>query len=100
MYLFRGEYVQLYIDYKLNRSILAQFSAFYKGFHVVCHGLVLKVFEVEEFYDLALGSKNIDWKIWEEVSYNKVVSIYYKFSKLTYISRMPSMKATTIKTIQ
>ncbi|RXN38186.1 putative E3 ubiquitin- ligase HECTD2 [Labeo rohita] len=32
----RKEYVQLYIDFLLNKSIYRQFTAFYHGFHSVC----------------------------------------------------------------
>ncbi|MEQ2304908.1 putative E3 ubiquitin-protein ligase HTD2, partial [Ameca splendens] len=32
----RKEYVQLYIDFLLNKSIYKQFAAFYHGFHSVC----------------------------------------------------------------
>ena len=31
-----SEYVQLYVDYLLNKSIQSQFQAFYHGFHSVC----------------------------------------------------------------
>ena len=30
------EYVDLYVDYILNKSIYRQFAAFYHGFHSVC----------------------------------------------------------------
>ncbi|GAB5578606.1 probable E3 ubiquitin-protein ligase HECTD2 isoform X1 [Prionailurus iriomotensis] len=32
----RKEYVQLYVDFLLNKSIYKQFAAFYYGFHSVC----------------------------------------------------------------
>lgn len=32
----RKEYVDLYVDYLLNKSIYEQFKAFYEGFHSVC----------------------------------------------------------------
>jgi E3 ubiquitin-protein ligase HECTD2 len=32
----RKEYVNLYIDFLLNKSIYKQFKAFYEGFHNVC----------------------------------------------------------------
>lgn len=31
-----AEFVQLYIDFLLNKSIYRQFAAFYHGFHSVC----------------------------------------------------------------
>lgn len=33
----KHEYVNLYIDFLLNKSIYNQFKAFYHGFHNVCH---------------------------------------------------------------
>ena len=34
--MFVSEYVNLYVDYLLNRSIYQQFASFYHGFHSVC----------------------------------------------------------------
>ena len=31
-----SEYVDLYVDWMLNKSIYSQFKAFYHGFHTVC----------------------------------------------------------------
>uniref|UniRef100_A0A0E9T7T6 HECT domain-containing protein n=1 Tax=Anguilla anguilla TaxID=7936 RepID=A0A0E9T7T6_ANGAN len=31
-----AEYVQLYVDFLLNKSIYKQFASFYYGFHSVC----------------------------------------------------------------
>uniref|UniRef100_A0A8C6LYR0 HECT-type E3 ubiquitin transferase n=1 Tax=Nothobranchius furzeri TaxID=105023 RepID=A0A8C6LYR0_NOTFU len=39
----RKEYVQLYIDFLLNKSIYTQFAAFYHGFHSVCASDALMV---------------------------------------------------------
>ena len=43
LYLFviRDEYVDVYIDYYLNKSVQKQFEAFSIGFHRVCGGKVL-----------------------------------------------------------
>lgn len=38
-----SEYVQLYIDFLLNKSIQKQFAAFYHGFHRVCSSDALMV---------------------------------------------------------
>lgn len=37
------EYVQLYVDFLLNKSIYRQFAAFYHGFHSVCASDALMV---------------------------------------------------------
>ena len=39
----RKEYVQLYIDFLLNKSMYKQFAAFYYGFHSVCASNALMV---------------------------------------------------------
>ena len=31
-----AEYVNIYVDYLLNKAIYRQFQAFYHGFHSVC----------------------------------------------------------------
>lgn len=38
-----SEYVQLYVDFLLNKSIQKQFAAFYRGFHSVCSSDALMV---------------------------------------------------------
>ena len=38
-----SEYVQLYVDFLLNKSIYKQFAAFYYGFHSVCASNALMV---------------------------------------------------------
>ena len=42
----RKEYVDLYVDFLLNKSIYEQFKAFYFGFHSVCasNAVVVKFF--------------------------------------------------------
>ena len=37
----RQQYVDLYLDYYLNKSVSKQFEAFAQGFHRVCGGRVL-----------------------------------------------------------
>ncbi|VDI02211.1 E3 ubiquitin-protein ligase HECTD2 [Mytilus galloprovincialis] len=48
----REEYVQLYVDWVLNRSIYPQFQAFYHGFHSVCASNALIV-EAEDIPELS-----------------------------------------------
>lgn len=51
-WLFRLEYIHLYVDYVLNKSVKVQFDAFSEGFHNVCGGVVLvsdvHIFSVDE----------------------------------------------------
>ncbi|XP_056325528.1 probable E3 ubiquitin-protein ligase HECTD2 isoform X2 [Danio aesculapii] len=56
----RKEYVQLYIDFLLNKSIYRQFAAFYNGFHSVCASNALMLLRPEEVEILVCGSPNLD----------------------------------------
>ncbi|KAG8435235.1 hypothetical protein GDO86_013257 [Hymenochirus boettgeri] len=56
----RKEYVQLYVDYLLNKSIYKQFSAFYYGFHSVCASNALMLLRPEEVEILVCGSPDLD----------------------------------------
>ncbi|KAJ3610522.1 hypothetical protein NHX12_022614 [Muraenolepis orangiensis] len=56
----RKEYVQLYIDYLLNRCVSRQFSAFYHGFHSVCASHALMLLRCEEVEMLVCGSPDLD----------------------------------------
>jgi len=59
----RKEYVSLYIDYMLNKSIYQQFYSFYHGFHSVCASNALLLLRPEEVQTLVIG--NPDFKISE-----------------------------------
>ncbi|KAM8852011.1 putative E3 ubiquitin-protein ligase HECTD2 isoform 1-T1 [Synchiropus picturatus] len=56
----RKEYVQLYIDFLLNKSICKQFSAFYQGFHSVCASDALMLLRPEEVEMLVCGNPDLD----------------------------------------
>ncbi|XP_053307189.1 probable E3 ubiquitin-protein ligase HECTD2 [Spea bombifrons] len=56
----RKEYVQLYVDFLLNKSIYKQFSAFYYGFHSVCSSNALMLLRPEEVEILVCGSPELD----------------------------------------
>lgn len=62
----RKEYVDLYIKYKLDKSIQKQFNAFYKGFILVCGGPPLKLFRWEEIKLLVCGHPTLDFEALEE----------------------------------
>lgn len=47
-----AEYVQLYIDFLLNKSIYRQFAAFYHGFHSVCASNALMVSFCKVFFGI------------------------------------------------
>ncbi|KAI9611099.1 hypothetical protein H4Q26_008948 [Puccinia striiformis f. sp. tritici PST-130] len=52
----RTEFVKLYCDYVLNKSITQQFQAFSDGFHSIAAGNGLSLFQPEEIELLVIGS--------------------------------------------
>lgn len=56
----RKEYVHLYVDFLLNKSIYKQFAAFYYGFHSVCASYALLLLRPEEVEILVCGSPELD----------------------------------------
>eukprot|EP00039_Didymoeca_costata_P003325 m.66836 g.66836 ORF g.66836 m.66836 type:complete len:883 (-) comp11842_c0_seq1:6-2654(-) len=61
----RKEFVDLYVDYKLNSSIEEQFKAFSRGFHLVCGGPALTLFRPEELEMLLCGCVDMDLSLLE-----------------------------------
>lgn len=64
----RQEYVDLYIDYYLNKSVEKQFQAFATGFHRVCGGKVLEFFHPEELMQMVVGCQDYDFRELEKVA--------------------------------
>lgn len=64
----RKEFVDLYIDYVLNKSIAKRFQAFSKGFLKVCGGHVLKLFKPHELMAVVVGNENYDWHALESAA--------------------------------
>jgi len=64
----RREYVELYVDYMLTKSIIKQYKAFEEGFLLVCGGDTLKLFRYEELELLICGSPELDFTALEEVT--------------------------------
>ncbi|KAL4640071.1 putative E3 ubiquitin-protein ligase HECTD2 isoform X1 [Arapaima gigas] len=64
----RKEYVQLYIDFLLNKSIYKQFAAFYYGFHSVCASNALLLLRPEEVEILVCGSPELDMNALQKVT--------------------------------
>lgn len=56
----REEYVNLYVDYLLNKSIYQQFASFYHGFHSVCASNALIMLRPEEVEMLVCGNPELD----------------------------------------
>jgi E3 ubiquitin-protein ligase HERC4 len=61
----RAEYVKLYCDYILNKSVNHLYEAFHAGFHKVCGGRVLDLFHARELMALVVGTENYDWEEFE-----------------------------------
>ncbi|KAL4443784.1 hypothetical protein ABPG75_011521 [Micractinium tetrahymenae] len=57
----RREFVELYVDFWLNRSIHSQFEAFAKGFLMLCGGPALQLFSATELERLVCGNPFLDF---------------------------------------
>ncbi|XP_024882774.1 probable E3 ubiquitin-protein ligase HERC4 isoform X1 [Temnothorax curvispinosus] len=78
----KQQYVDLYVDYILNKSVETQFKAFHKGFHNVCGGRVLELFHSHELMLLLIGNENYDW---EELEKNATYKDGYTKSDPTIV---------------
>lgn len=58
----KQEFVNSYVDYIFNNSVASLFNAFYAGFHKVCGGRVLELFQPNELQAMVIGNTNFDWK--------------------------------------
>ncbi|KAL0964222.1 hypothetical protein UPYG_G00321040 [Umbra pygmaea] len=58
----RTEFVAAYVDYIFNESVASLFEAFHAGFHKVCGGKVLELFQPNELQAMVIGNTNYDWK--------------------------------------
>ncbi|XP_064450768.1 probable E3 ubiquitin-protein ligase HERC4 isoform X5 [Mirounga angustirostris] len=58
----RQEFVDAYVDYIFNKSVASLFDAFHEGFHKVCGGKVLQLFQPNELQAMVIGNTNYDWK--------------------------------------
>lgn len=64
---FRQEFVDAYVDYIFNKSVASLYDAFHAGFHKVCGGKVLQLFQPNELQAMVIGNTNYDWKELEKV---------------------------------
>nr|XP_028585247.1 probable E3 ubiquitin-protein ligase HERC4 isoform X2 [Podarcis muralis] len=58
----RQEFVNAYVDYIFNKSVAPLYDAFHAGFHKVCGGKVLQLFQPNELQAMVIGNTNYDWK--------------------------------------
>lgn len=61
----KREYVDLYVDHVLNKSVEKHFRAFHDAFQKVCGGRVLQLFHAEELMAVVIGNENYDWEALE-----------------------------------
>uniref|UniRef100_A0A8D0DCU0 HECT and RLD domain containing E3 ubiquitin protein ligase 4 n=1 Tax=Sander lucioperca TaxID=283035 RepID=A0A8D0DCU0_SANLU len=64
----RQDFVNAYVDYVFNTSVAPLFECFYAGFHKVCGGKVLELFQPNELQAMVIGNTNYDWTELEKVS--------------------------------
>lgn len=72
----RQEFVDAYVDYIFSKSVASLFDAFHAGFHKVCGGKVLQLFQPNELQAMVIGNTNYDWKELEKVRENKSVILF------------------------
>lgn len=63
----RQDFVHAYVDYVFNTSVAPLFECFYAGFHKVCGGKVLELFQPNELQAMVIGNTNYDWTELEKV---------------------------------
>lgn len=78
----RQEFVDAYVDYIFNKSVASLFDAFHTGFHKVCGGKVLLLFQPNELQAMVIGNTNYDWKELEKVRKNQ--SLLVRVEKQDY----------------
>ena len=58
----KKQFVDLYVEYILNKSVQLHFQEFHKGFHKVCGGRVLELFHSHELMAVVVGNEDYDWE--------------------------------------
>lgn len=56
-----------FVNYIFNKSVASLYDAFHEGFHKVCGGNVLQLFQPNELQAMVIGNTNYDWKELEKV---------------------------------
>lgn len=64
------------MDYIFNKSVASLFDAFHAGFHKVCGGKVLQLFQPNELQAMVIGNTNYDWKELEKVGENTSIILF------------------------
>lgn len=93
LFISRQEFVDAYVDYIFNKSVASLFDAFHAGFHKVCGGKVLQLFQPNELQAMVIGNTNYDWKELEKVGENKSMNCFNRKAKGKYdllVEKSPS----------
>ncbi|XP_063703150.1 probable E3 ubiquitin-protein ligase HERC4 isoform X2 [Culicoides brevitarsis] len=61
----KREFVDLYVDFILNKSVESHFKGFYQGFMKVCGGRILELFRAHELMEVVIGNEDYDWHVLE-----------------------------------
>lgn len=70
----RQEFVNAYVDYVFNTSVAPLFECFYAGFHKVCGGKVLELFQPNELQAMVIGNTNYDWTELQKVLFQIAIN--------------------------
>jgi len=62
----RQEYVDLYVDHKLNKQIQTPFEAFAKGIRPVLSRHIMQFFQPQELMEMVAGNELFDWTEFEK----------------------------------
>lgn len=62
----KQEYVDLYVDFIMNKSVETQYRSFSEGFLKVCGGRVLELFHPQELQAMVIGNENYDFNEFEK----------------------------------
>lgn len=73
------------MDYIFNKSMASLFDAFHAGFHKVCGGKVLQLFQPNELQAMVIGNTNYDWKELEKVGENISLIFRWKGKRKTWL---------------
>ena len=73
-----------YVDYVFNTSVAPLFECFYAGFHKVCGGKVLELFQPNELQAMVIGNTSYDWTELQKVSFLKMIHADISFQQLYF----------------
>lgn len=77
--MYRHQFVNLYVDMLLNKSVERSFSPFKHGLLNVCGGRVLQLFRSQELMAVVIGNVNFDIFFLKNLSF--ILLRFYKISK-------------------